>query len=119
MRMILLVLSALLLSMPHAGAAAAAVWSAINSIAARAHKLDPNHPTFTVVAEIGGDRVKNIHRLCPEIDVVGINSYAGAATVPERYKKAGGTKPFVLTEFGPAGTWESKKNHYGAVPEPT
>jgi exo-beta-1,3-glucanase (GH17 family) len=97
----------------------AAIWSAINSIAAMAHKLDPNHPTFTVVAEIGGDRVKNIHRLCPEIDVVGINSYAGAATVPERYKKAGGTKSFVLTEFGPAGTWESKKNHFGAVPEPT
>lgn len=97
----------------------AAIWSAINCIAAMAHKLDPNHPTFTVVAEIGGDRVKNVHRLCPEIDVVGINSYGGAATLPERYVKAGGTKPYVLTEFGPAGTWESKKNAFGAVPEPT
>ena len=97
----------------------AAVWSAVNSLAALAHRLDPNHPTMTVLAEIGGDRVKNVHRLCPEIDVVGINSYAGAATLPARYAKAGGTKPYVLTEFGPAGSWEAKKNRFGAVPEPT
>ena len=97
----------------------AAIWSAINSLAGMAKKLDPNHPTMTVVAEIGGDRVKNIHRLCPEIDVVGINSYGGAATLPKRYKEAGGVKPYVLTEFGPPGVWEVKKNAWGAAPELT
>ena len=97
----------------------AAIWSAVNSIAAMAKKLDPNHPTMTVVAEIGGDRVKNIHRLCPEIDIVGINSYGGAATLPERYRKAGGTKPYILTEFGPPGSWETKKNTWGSFPELT
>ncbi len=97
----------------------AAIWSAINNIAAMAHKLDPNHPTMTVVAEIGGDRVKNIHRLCPEIDVVGINSYGGGASIPMRYKQAGGTKPYVITEFGPPGIWEMGKNDLGVVAEPT
>jgi hypothetical protein len=97
----------------------AAIWSAINNLAALAHKLDPNHPTVTVIAEIGGDRVKNVHRLCPEIDVVGINSYGGAATLPARYKKAGGSKPYLLTEFGPAGSWETKKGRLGGVAEPT
>jgi hypothetical protein len=97
----------------------ASVWSAVNNIAALAKKLDPNHPTMTVVAEVGGDRVKNLHRLCPDVDVIGINSYGGAATLPERYRKAGGTKPYVLTEFGPPGSWETKKNAFGAVPEPT
>src|SRR6516165_3768849 len=96
----------------------AAIWSAINNLAAMVKKIDPNHPTMTVVAEIGGDRVKNVHRLCPEIDVVGINSYGGAATLPERYKKAGGSKPYLLTEFGPAGSWETKKGRLG-VQEPT
>lgn len=95
----------------------AAIWSAVNSIAAMAKRVDPHHPTMTVVAEIGGDRVKNIHRLCPEIDVVGINSYGGISSLPERYRKAGGTKPYVVTEFGPAGTWEVKKNAWGAAPE--
>jgi Glycosyl hydrolases family 2, TIM barrel domain len=98
----------------------AAVWSAINNLAVMVKKLDPNHPTMTVVAEIGGDRVKNIHRLCPEIDVVGINSYGGAASLPKRYRDAGGTKPYVVTEFGPPGIWEvPKKTAWGATPELT
>jgi hypothetical protein len=97
----------------------AAVWSAVNSLGAMVHKLDPHHPTLTVVAEIGGDRVKNLHRLCPEIDLVGINSYAGAATLARRYRAAGGVKPFLLTEFGPAGVWESPKNAWGVAAEPS
>ena len=95
----------------------AAIWSAVNNIAALAKKLDPNHPTMTVIAEIGGDKVKNINRLCPDIDVVGINSYGGGASLATRYKQAGGVKPFVVTEFGPAGVWESGKNKMGVIPE--
>lgn len=95
----------------------AAIWSAINNIAAMAKRLDPNHPTMTVVAEIGGDRVKNIHRLCPDIDVVGINAYGGGPSIPARYKAAGGTKPYVITEYGPPGVWETGKNDFGATPE--
>lgn len=97
----------------------AAIWSAVNNLATQVKKLDPNHPTMTVVAEIGGERVKNIHRLCPDVDLVGINAYGGAATVPERYRKAGGTKPYILTEFGPPGPWEVKKTSWGAALEPT
>ncbi|MBV9866384.1 MAG: hypothetical protein JO316_13610 [Abitibacteriaceae bacterium] len=97
----------------------AAMWSAINNIAVMAKKLDPNHPTMTVIAEIGGNKVKNINRLCPDIDIIGINSYAGAPSIPQRYKAAGGVKPYVLTEFGPPGTWEVGKNSWGAVHEPT
>ena len=97
----------------------AAIWSAINNIASMAKRIDPNHPTITVVAEIGGDRVKNIHRLCPDIDIVGINSYAGGASIPKRYREAGGKKPYVLTEFGPAGIWEVPKNGWGSAPELT
>jgi hypothetical protein len=95
----------------------AAIWSAINNLAHMTKSIDPNHPTMTVLAEIGGDKVKNVHRLCPEIDVLGINSYGGASTLPRRYQAAGGTKPFVLTEFGPPGQWESSKTAWGAAPE--
>ena len=96
-----------------------AVWTAINSLAVMVRQLDPQHPTMTVIAEIGGSKVKNIHRLCPEIDIIGINSYAGAASLSERYRQAGGTKPYVLTEYGPAGIWEVKRDALGAYPEPT
>ena len=97
----------------------AAIWLAINHLAILVKRIDPNHPTMTVVAEIGGNKVKNVHRFCPDIDILGINSYAGAASVPKRYREAGGTKPYILTEFGPAGTWESAKNSWGLVPEKT
>ena len=97
------------------------VWAAVNEIAALAKRVDPNHPTMTVIAELGaeGSKVKNLHRLCPAVDVVGINSYGGVASVPERYRKAGGTKPYLLTEFGPPGQWEIPKTAWGAAPELT
>ncbi len=95
------------------------MWAAVQEIAAYAHKVDPNHPTMTVVAEIGGDKVESLNKYCPDIDVLGINSYAGGPSIAERYPKAGGVKPYVITEFGPPGTWELGKNSWGAVAEPT
>jgi len=97
----------------------AAIWSHLQACAAMVKQLDPNHPTMTVVAEIGGQRVQNIHRLCPDIDIVGINSYGGVMTIPQRYREAGGTRPYVVTEFGPPGTWEVGRNGFGAVEELT
>jgi hypothetical protein len=97
----------------------AAIWSAVNNIAAMVKRLDPHHPTMTVVAEIGGERVKNIHRLCPDIDIIGINSYGGLPSLPKRYRQAGGKKPFIITEFGPPGMWEVPKNAWGTNAEPT
>lgn len=96
-----------------------AVWQAVQQIAAYAKKVDPNHPTMTVVAEIGGNKVGNINKYCPDIDVIGLNSYGGGPSLAERYVKAGGVKPYAVTEFGPPGTWELPKNSWGTVPEPT
>ncbi len=96
-----------------------AVWLAVNEIAVLAHQLDPNHPTMTVVSEFEPIKIQNLHRLCPAIDVVGLNSYGPALTVAERYRQAGGVKPYVLTEFGPAGQWELPKTPWGAAPELT
>jgi hypothetical protein len=96
-----------------------AIWAAVSDLARLVKELDPKHPTMTVVAEIGGDRVPCIHRLCPAIDIVGINSYAGARSIPQRYRDAGGTKPYILTEFGPPGSWEVSKTTWGAAIEPS
>ncbi len=96
-----------------------AVWKAVEAAAKAAKQIDPGHPVMTVVAEIGGDKVKKISALCPDVDIIGINSYGGATSLPARYKAAGGVKPYVLTEFGPPGTWESGKKSWGATPELT
>lgn len=96
----------------------AAVWSAVNNVAALAKRLDPHHPTMTVTAEIGGDRIKAIHSLCPDVDIVGVNTYGGVTSLPKRYRAAGGTKPYIVTETGPPGAWEVGKTGWGAPLEP-
>ncbi|HSV74137.1 MAG TPA: phosphatase PAP2 family protein [Chthonomonadales bacterium] len=96
-----------------------AIWREIERLARIVKQLDPGRPVMTVIAEIGGDKVGSLHRYSPSIDIVGINSYAGAASLPERYRRAGGRKPYLLGEFGPPGTWEVGRTPWGAVIEPT
>ncbi|MDO4570835.1 MAG: glycoside hydrolase family 2 TIM barrel-domain containing protein [Planctomycetia bacterium] len=95
------------------------IWAQINDLATMIHELDPNHPVMMVVAEIGGEKVRRIHEKCPAVDILGINSYGGAPSLPERYRAAGGKKPYILTEFGPAGHWESPKFAENFAIEPT
>ena len=95
------------------------IWQAIEAMAAMSKRIDPQHPTMTVTAEIGGQRVAMLHRYCPSIDIMGINAYGGSPSLPARYRAAGGTKPYLVTEYGPAGIWETAKNDIGAVVEPT
>jgi len=95
------------------------VWQAVQQIAAMIHKLDPAHPTMCTVAEVGGEKIANLIKYCPDIDIVGINSYGGGESIGTRYRAAGGTKPFVITEYGPPGTWEVGTNSWGAAPEMT
>lgn len=97
----------------------AAIWSHVEACAALIKRLDPKHPTVTVIAEIGGKKVQAIHRLCPSIDIIGINSYGGGQSLPKRYAKAGGTKPYIVTEFGPPGAWEVGRNSFNAAEELT
>jgi hypothetical protein len=96
-----------------------AIWSHIEACAALVKRLDPHHPTMTVIAEIGGRKIEAIHRLCPSIDIIGVNSYGGASSLPERYAQSGATKPYIVTEFGPPGPWELGRTDFGAAPEPT
>jgi len=91
-----------------------AIWSHIQDLAKMIKEIDPKHPIMTVTAEIGGKRVESIHKFCPDIDIMGINSYGGLPSLPERYKDLEGKKPFIITEFGPPGSWETAKNEYGA-----
>jgi hypothetical protein len=96
-----------------------AIWKAVDDCAAAVHQIDPNHPTMTAIAEIGGKRVACINRYCPNVDIIGVNTYAGGPSLAARYHQMGGTKPYVITEFGPAGTWEVGLNAWRAPIEPT
>lgn len=97
------------------------VYKAIEALAAMAHKEDPNHPVMTVIAEIGENQQKlhDIQTYCPDLDLVGVNSYGGGVSLAQRYGQSGLQKPYVVTEFGPAGPWECEKTGWGAPVEQT
>ncbi|MCH2178082.1 MAG: hypothetical protein MK106_04690 [Mariniblastus sp.] len=95
------------------------IWKHVEDLCQRIKREDPDHPVMSVIAEIGGNKIPAIHEYCPSLDIIGINSYAGASSIPERYRKIGGTKPYIVTEFGPKGTWEVGKNNLDSIDEPT
>ena len=95
------------------------LWKSVEDLAKMVHEIDAKHPAMTVIAEIGDKKVQKIQQYCPDIDVIGINSYGGGPSLAARYRAAGGKRPFVVTEFGPPGTWESGRNAFGAAPELT
>lgn len=96
-----------------------ALWRHVNDLARMVKALDPNHPVMTVVADFSAEKIGNIHRWCPDVDIVGINTYGGAQSAAARYRAAGGTKPYILTEYGPHGIREWAMTDWGAPREPT
>lgn len=94
-----------------------AMWRHIDRLARLCKELDPNHPTMTVIAEVWDKKVEAMNRWCPSVDIVGINTYGGAGSIGERWRKAGGTRPYLITEFGPPGHWEMGKTETGAPEE--
>jgi len=95
------------------------VWRAVGDLAKLAKSLDTKHPVATVIAEITPSKAKNLKQFAPDVDILGINSYGGLASLPKRLKEAGWTKPYIVTEFGPLGPWESGKTDWGAAIEAT
>jgi len=94
------------------------LWSHIEELCKIVKSIDPNHPTVTVVADITDQKIANINKYCPSLDILGINSYGGLISLPDRLKKAGWTRPYVITEFGPTGPWENPKSEWNAALEP-
>lgn len=95
------------------------VWNTIQSIAKYAHEVDPNHPTSTVTAGLDSLEVAHVLSKCPDIDVYCVNTYGDIGNVPENIYKFGWKGPFMITEWGPNGHWESPTTNWGAAIEQT
>ena len=89
------------------------VWNAVEDIAAMIKRLDPNHPTMTVTAGIDVAEVAMIKEFCPSIDILGINTYGGISSLASQVRKYGWKKPYMVTEWGPYGHWESPTVSWG------
>jgi hypothetical protein len=88
------------------GADVQAAWTFVNELAGMIHQQDPHHPVMTVLAGSGLAVINNVALWAPQINVLGINSYAGVTNVDAEVKSSKFTGPYVVTEFGPTGHWE-------------
>jgi hypothetical protein len=95
------------------------VWDAVNQAAKAIHLIDPNHPVMTVIGTSMMGKVANIVKRCPDLDLLGINTYGDIYTLPETLEKYGWTKPYLISEWGPDGYWEVRKTTWGAPYEQT
>jgi len=72
-----------------------------------------------VIAGADTGKIKEIMKYYPSIDILGINAYLGAGGAGGTLKGLGWTKPFIMTEYGPVGHWQTPKTEWGAAIEPT
>jgi hypothetical protein len=95
------------------------VWDAVNQAAKAIHAVDPNHLVMTVIGTSMMGKVADIVKRCPDIDLLGINTYGDIFTLTATLQKYGWTKPYLISEWGPDGYWEVRKTPWGAPYEQT
>jgi Glycosyl hydrolases family 2, TIM barrel domain len=96
-----------------------AYWQQLNRLAKLVKELDPHHPTFTAVAGLSPAKAAGLNEHTPDLDYVGINTYGGVFSIHKHLEKVGWTRPWMLTEWGPRGFWESKQAASGTPLEQT
>ena len=82
-----------------------AIWRAMNDAARAVKAADPDHP---VTISLAGTRwVHEVSQNCPDLDLLGVNTYGGIFSLASQLSAAGWRRPYVVTEFGPIGHWEA------------
>jgi hypothetical protein len=98
----------------------APAWREVNRLAGIVKALDPAHRTMMVVSDNSDENLRRLADCCANVDILGINVYAGAVfEIPQRLRAAGIVKPIVIAEFGPIGQWQAGRKPWGAPVEPT
>ncbi|MEU1703138.1 discoidin domain-containing protein [Streptomyces pseudogriseolus] len=89
----------------------------VNDVAKKMHSIDPGHPVTSTDAWTGA--WPYYQRNAPDLDLYSVNSYGDICGVREDWEQGGYTKPYLITEGGPAGEWEVPDDANGVPDEPT
>ncbi|ANZ39913.1 coagulation factor 5/8 type domain protein [Lentzea guizhouensis] len=89
----------------------------LNEAARAIHAIDTNHPVTNTDAWTGAWAYLKAHT--PDLDLYSVNSYGNVCQVRQDWLNGGYTKPYILTEAGPAGEWEVPNDANGVPAEPT
>ncbi|PPS88124.1 discoidin domain-containing protein [Streptomyces sp. MH60] len=89
----------------------------VNDVAKKIHAVDPNHPVTSTDAWVGA--WPYYKKNAPDLDLYAVNSYDAVCDVRSAWVQGGYTKPYIVTESGPAGEWEVPDDANGVPKEPT
>ncbi|MFE3216733.1 discoidin domain-containing protein [Streptomyces antimycoticus] len=89
----------------------------VNDIAKKIHGVDPDHPVTSTDAWTGA--WPYYQRNAPDLDLYAVNSYNAVCDTKATWEQGGYTKPYIVTETGPAGEWEVPDDANGVPEEPT
>lgn len=95
------------------------VWDAVNEIAEMIHEVDPDHPTTTMLIGLRHKTLNLVQKKCPAIDVIAFNLFASMKDVEERVKRSDWVGPYIVSEFGARGAWETYTTLWDAPLEQT
>ncbi|MDO1451220.1 glycosyltransferase family 2 protein [Rhodocytophaga aerolata] len=82
----------------------------LERIADKIHEIDPDRPVFASEEHFElASTIYEMRMYAPSIDVIGINSYyeAKIESLQSVFSKFDTLRPYVVTEFGPKGYWDS------------
>lgn len=88
----------------------------VNDVAKAIHRIDANHPVTSTDAWAGA--WSYYQRNSPDLDLYSVNSYKEVCGVRHAWEQGGHTKPYLITETGPAGEWEVPDDANGVPLEP-
>ena len=77
----------------------------VNDAAKKIHSIDPNHPVTSTDAWTGSWVYYKANS--PDLDLYGLNSYGAVCDAKQTWIAGGYTKPYLITEGGPQGSWEA------------
>ena len=84
----------------------ARVWDVVGDLSNSIKAIDPYHLTTTSLAGVKQSAVSQIKAQASSLDFLCINSYyPNVANVQSSLSSYGWTKPWVISELGPRGTW--------------
>ncbi|MGX7828383.1 discoidin domain-containing protein [Actinokineospora sp. 24-640] len=89
----------------------------VNDAARAIHAIDPNHPVTSTDAWTGAWPYYKANS--PDLDLLAVNAYNDACGIRQRWIDGGYTKPYIVTEAGPAGEWEVPNDANGVPAEPS
>ncbi len=102
----------------HGTANTPTAWAFVNELALLIKSIDRRHLTSTVISH-NARALDMIARWAPDLDLVGVNSYGPIDKVAEMVDRSHYNGPYMITEWGPTGWWETTKTTWGAPLEQT